>query len=785
MTSIKSGIQRRAVVPSRRALSMLIDYSTRNYSLLEPKMTIEQQVNTKRHFSSLYTLQSSHPANMNNGLSEGYTTCNRRLLQCRPDNQHSHRSFSSSALDEEENDGSIIHKHNIRNVAIVAHVDHGKTTIVDELLRCASSSTEEEGQGQDESSSDLVMDCGDLERERGITITSKVTRLDYKSDANDDDDDDGDSSTTTKTINVVDTPGHADFAGEVDRILTMIDGVCLIVDAAEGAMAQTKYVLSRALKMKLKPIVVLNKCDKDDAWTRIENGEVEMELLETFDSLGADEEQMEYVTVYASGKAGWATTDIDVAKELATGSQVGNGEETSLKVLLNTILEHIPPPAVSTSSSNDDSAVEQFALASTTVGYDNFLGRMCTGRIYSGTIEKGDEVVVIPRDYDVQSGRSLTSSTISGMFVNRGVNRTELDPPMASAGDIVTLAGVPDSMKVGDTLTLKSNQILEPLKTPPITPPTLSMEIGANTSPFQGKEGTIIASSRVRDRLHSETDNNVTLSVTKSETDAERSVIHARGELQLGILVEEMRREGYEMTVSPPRIITTMCEETGKKQEPYEEVTIDVDTEYAGTCMNSLTSSRKGILLEMSDSSDGKTRMLFEVPSRGLLGFQSEIATATRGTAVVNHLFLENREYVGHIGGEVKGKLVANDTGKANIYALANIAKRGELFVKPGDLVYPGMVIGENAKTGDMEVNPVKAKETSNVRTVNKEEKLYVPPPKQWSIEELIGYMNEDEVLEVTPKSVRLRKEELDGGVRERAARTKKKQMKAALNKKK
>ncbi len=704
-------------------------------------------------------------------------------------NVNSTRRFSSSALGEEENldneNQIVIQKHNIRNVAIVAHVDHGKTTIVDELLRCASASesesessaTEQDGQDGESSSasSDLVMDCGDLERERGITITSKVTRLDYY------------KNNEVKTINVVDTPGHADFAGEVDRILTMIDGVCLIVDAAEGAMAQTKYVLSRALKMKLRPIVVLNKCDKDDAWTRIENGEVEMELLETFDSLGANEEQMEYVTVYSSGKAGWATTDIDVAKELASGAKVGNGEETSLKVLLEQILENIPPPEVSllssSNDSNDESTIEaeqQFALASTTVGYDNFLGRMCTGRIYSGTIKKNDEVFVIPRGYDPDSGRSLASSTISGMFVNRGVNRTELDPPIASAGDIVTLAGVPDSMKVGDTLTLKSNRISKPLKTPPITPPTLSMEIGANTSPFQGKEGTIIASSRVRERLHRETDNNVTLSVTKSETDAERSVVSARGELQLGILVEEMRREGYEMTVSPPRIITTMCEETGKKLEPYEEVTIDVDTEYAGTCMNSLTSSRKGILLEMSDSSDGKTRMIFEVPSRGLLGFQSEIATATRGTAVVNHLFLENREYVGHVGGVEKGKLVSNDTGKANMYALANISKRGELFVKPGDLVYPGMVIGENAKPGDLEVNAVRSKETSNVRTVNKEEKLYVPPPKQMSIEELIGYMNEDEVLEVTPQSVRLRKAELDSGVRERAARTKKKQMMAA-----
>lgn len=712
--------------------------------------------------------------------------------------------FSSSAMtsqEEEHNDKKYVH--HIRNVAIVAHVDHGKTTIVDELLKCASKSsssaaaTSTETNGSDNNAdendnSDLVMDCGDLERERGITITSKVTRLNYNDNKRNNDDNDNNNDTTsiaTKTINVVDTPGHADFAGEVDRILTMIDGVCLIVDAAEGAMAQTKYVLSRALKMNLKPIVVLNKCDKDDAWSRIENGEVEMELLETFDSLGANDEQMEYVTVYASGKAGWATMDIDVAKDLAKGKGNVSASETTMDVLLEAILDHIPPPIISSHEELDDQDKEQqlqgeqqFALAATTVGYDNFLGRLCTGRIYSGTIQKNDAVVVLPRDYE--SG-TLQSSTITGMFVNRGVNRTELDPPIASVGDIVTLAGVPDSMRVGDTLSLKSNHIARPLETPPITPPTLSMEIGANTSPFQGKEGSIVASSRIRDRLHSETDNNVTLSVTKSETDGERSVVHARGELQLGILVEEMRREGYELTVSPPRIITTTCKDTGNKLEPYEEVTIDVDSEYSGTVMNSLTSSRKGLLLHMSDSSDGKTRMIFEIPSRGLLGFQSEIATATRGTAVVNHLFIENREYVGHVGGLEKGKLVANDTGKAALYALANIAKRGVLFIKPGDLVYPGMVIGENSKAGDMEVNPVRAKEVSNVRTVNKEEKLYVPPPKQWTIEEFIGYMGDDEVIEVTPKSVRLRKAELDSGARERAARSKKKQMMAALNNKK
>lgn len=669
------------------------------------------------------------------------------------------RYFSAQpSTDSEEPNRSVNH---IRNVAIVAHVDHGKTTIVDELLRCASESNEK--------SDNLVMDCGDLERERGITITSKVTRLDYN------------SNNEHRVINVVDTPGHADFAGEVDRILTMIDGVCLIVDAAEGAMAQTKYVLSRALKMGLRPIVVLNKCDKDDAWARIEDGEVEVELLETFDNLGANDDQMEYVTVYASGKAGWATLDMDVARKFAEGAESVDGEETSMRVLLDSILENIPAPIVKETRGVVDATKEPFAMAVTTVGRDNFLGRLCTGRIYSGEISKNDAVALIQRDMSTEDieKAALPSSNITGMFVNRGVSRTELEDSVASAGDIVTLAGVPESIAVGDTLTLKSNPIDHALSTPPINPPTLSMEIGANTSPFAGKEGTIVASSRVRDRLYSETDNNVTLSVSKSELDPERSVVHARGELQLGILIEEMRREGYEMTISPPKIITTKCPDTGVELEPFEEVIIDVENEFSGTVIEALTGSRKGLLLEMSDSADGKTRLVFEVPTRGLLGFPSEIATATRGTAVVNHLFLENREYAGNIGGVEKGKLVSNDQGKANLYSLFNIAKRGTLFIEAGETVYSGMVIGENSRPGDLEVNCVRAKETSNVRTVNKDEKMYVPPPKRYTIEELIGYMNEDEVLEVTPKSIRLRKTELDQGARERLARTRKKQMMA------
>ena len=360
------------------------------------------------------------------------------------------------------------------------------------------------------------------------------------------------------------------------------------------------------------------------------------------------------------------------------------------------------------------------------------------------------------------------------------MSRVALDPPAASAGDIVTLTGVPDSVRVGDTLTSTSNPVPSAIDTPPLAPPTLSCFFGANNGPLAGQEGSIVTSSRVRARLISETDNNVTITVTKSESDSEKTVVYGRGELQIGILVEQMRREGYEMIISPPRIVTSICPDTGKKLEPFEEVFVDVDAEYSGTVVNALTGSRKGVLVEMSDDNDGKTRLVFHVPSRGLLGFGPEIATSTRGTAVIHHAFLEDREYCGNMGSDLeKGKLVSNDSGKATLFALENLANRGTLLVAPGEMVYPGMVIGENNKSGDLEVNPVKAKATNNMRTQNKDEKLYLPPPKRLSVEELIGYMGDDEVIEVTPVSVRLRKAELDAGKRERAARAKKKQQQA------
>ena len=676
----------------------------------------------------------------------------------------------------------------MRNVAIVAHVDHGKTTLVDELLKVASSSsssvaTEEnsaEGTDEGEAAADLnrLMDSGELEKERGITITSKVTRLDY----------DG------GIVNVVDTPGHADFAGEVDRILSTVDGVVLVVDAGEGPKSQTKYVLSRALSLGLKPIVVLNKADRTDAATRIESGQTESDLLDLFDALGADESQMEYRTLYASAKSGWVTDDMDVAISIAEndGKIPDDAGDLRMSGLLNAILEDIPPPSVhwyAGDDGTDDKAkpanafdAEPFSMTASTVGYDQYLGRTVTGRIYSGKVTNGDVISLLRRGDDAENGgNSGPTTSVTGVFANRGVSRVALEPPVASAGDIVTLTGVPDTVAVGDTLTSATNPIPNAIDTPPLAPPTLSCLFGANNGPLQGQEGSKLTSNLIRERLIGETDNNVTITVTKSETDSEKTVVYGRGELQIGILVEQMRREGFELVLSPPRILTKKCPDTGKEIEPFEEVVVDVDGEYSGTVVNALTGARKGVLVEMSDDNDGKTRLVFEVPSRGLLGFGPEIATLTRGTAVMHHCFLEDRAYAGNIGvGSQKGKLVSNDQGKATLYALEALSARStHLFVAPGDMVYPGMVIGENNKSGDLEVNPVRAKAVTNMRTQSKEEKLYLPPPKRMTVEELIGYMADDEVIEVTPESVRLRKEELDSGKRERAARAKKKQMKA------
>ena len=800
-----NGVDNSSILNSKQRM---LSSSSRSYST---------SISSSLHSSSL--ISTTNTQSLSNSKLSLFSSAAAQQEEAIDDEDDTTTSSSSS-----NNYYTIQRRKGIRNVAIVAHVDHGKTTLVDELLKVASqSSSSSESTSLNESGGnaaentnninnsgdngiveepDRLMDSGELEKERGITITSKVTRLNYytttTSKLNN-----GDEKEESFVINVVDTPGHADFAGEVDRILSTVDGIVLVVDAGEGPKSQTKYVLSRALSLGLVPIVVLNKADRPESLGRLENGTTELELMDLFEALGATSEQMEYKTLFGSARGGWITYDVDVALDVANKKiniETGEGGGVmSMRGLLDSIIENIPPPSVhwyGDVDSNEaaepkdvnDFVNEPFSMTATTVGYDSYLGRTCTGRVYSGQIQSGDGITLLHRQDDEDADDTAAnnnnvvgpSSQVSGVFANRGVSRVPLDPPMAYAGDIVTLSGVPESMKVGDTLTSTANQVPQAVDTPPLAPPTLSCLFGANNGPLSGQEGTFIASSQVRARLVSETDNNVTLAVSKCESDAEKTVVLGRGELQIGILVEQMRREGYEMIITPPQILTTTCPKTGAQMEPYEEVVVDVDAEYSGTVMDRLTGARKGVLVEMSDDTRGKTRMTFVVPSRGLLGFGPEISSATRGTAVMHHCYLEDREYAGTINtGSDNGKLVSNASGKTTLFALESLQARGTLFVGPGENVYPGMVIGENAKSGDLEVNPVKAKATNNMRTQNKEEKMYLSPPKRRSVEELIGYMSDDEVIEVTPLSVRLRKLELDSGVRERAARVRKKQMDA------
>ena len=436
---------------------------------------------------------------------------------------------------------------------------------------------------------------------------------------------------------------------------------------------------------------------------------------------------------------------------------------------------------------------DAFSLAAVTVGYDAYLGRTCTGRITSGHVTASDTVTVLRRTDNDESGitnsnnnsnaDAVAPTILKGLFVNKGILRIPLESKIAYAGDIVTLAGVPDSIRVGDTVTGLNNgetndrRVAKAIHTPPLVPPTLRMEFASNNGPLAGTEGTEVTPSKLRNRLVAETDNNVTLTVESSTHDGEKTNVYARGELQLGILIEQMRREGFEMVISPPSIVTTTDEASGTLLEPYEEVTIDVDAEYSGYIVSALTSDRKGVLLEMNESGSEKTRLVLEVPSRGLLGFPSEAATMTRGSAIVNHVYLEDRKHAGPLGDSLeKGKLISSERGKTTTYALASLAARGTLFVGPGEIVYPGMIIGENAKSGDMEVNPVRAKMATNIRTQNKEERAFLAPPKKMTIEELIGYMAPDEMIEVTPETLRLRKAELDPVERKKTSRVKKQQ---------
>lgn len=564
-----------------------------------------------------------------------------------------------------------------------------------------------------------VMDSGDHEKERGITITSKYTRLYYKDHA----------------LHVVDTPGHADFGGEVERVLSMVDGVVLLVDATEGPMSQTKFVLGKALQAGKRAIVVLNKIDREGHRAT----EVQNEIFDLFFALTEKEELLNYPIMYASGRKGWVTRDI---KDIP-------GQE-GVVPLLDTILEHIPAPT-DKASLNDP-----FSLCVNTISADNHLGRIVTGKVESGTLRVGDRVKVL----DLEGKQVQGETKVTKMFYLQGLQRVEVD--VAHAGEIVSFSGCDG----GVTHTVCSPEVTQSIKTPPISPAVISMTFGPNDSPLAGKEGSKLTSSMIKDRLYKEIENNVTLSLSPA-SDSESIDVNGRGELQIGILVETLRREGYEMTVSPPKVLGVRGED-GVMREPYEEVIVDIDPDLQGLVMDSM-STRKGVMLDFKDIGN-RSRLVFHVPSRGMLGFRHELASATRGNATVNSMFLHyDKVNVADFLGLKKAKLVSMDTGKSTGYALSYVEERGTLFVGPQEDIYEGMVIGECAKPGgDMDVNPCKAKKLTNMRSTGAEEKVNLSPAKRMTVEEVISYMNDDEVLEVTPKSIRMRKRILNSDQRAR-----------------
>ncbi len=607
----------------------------------------------------------------------------------------------------------------IRNIAIIAHVDHGKTTLVDNMLKQAGTFRE------NEHVEDRVMDSGDIERERGITISAKPTSIqwgEYK-------------------INIVDTPGHADFGGEVERILSMVDGVVLLVDSAEGPLPQTKFVLSKALKLNLRPIVCINKIDRGDARPE----EVLTETFDLFDKLGATDSQLDFPYLYACGRDGWAIRDL---KDI-------DNPNKDLTPLFQLIVDHVPAPDCNGTRCQLDAP---FTMLATTLEADPYVGRILTGKIESGTVRVGQSVKAIN-----MAGEFIENAKITKIIEHQGINKVSRDS--ASAGDIVVIAGF-SKATVADTLCDPS--VNEPIPAMPIDPPTLTMTFFVNTSPLAGKSGKKLTSRMIGERLFREAETNIALKVSQSENN-EAFEVSGRGELQLGILIETMRREGFELSVSRPRVVM-QTDENGEKLEPIEEVVIDVDDEFSGVVIEKMT-KRKATITEMKPSGIGKTRIVFSAPSRGLIGYLSEFRTDTRGTGIMNRVFDSYGPYRGPITQYRPGVLVSMEAGATTTYALHNLEPRGVLFVGPQTEVYSGMIVGEHSKENDIEVNPVRGKQLTNVRSVTADEKLFLAPPRKMSLEEALSYIQDDELVEVTPATIRLRKKELDSGKRKKAYR--------------
>ena len=598
----------------------------------------------------------------------------------------------------------------LRNIAIIAHVDHGKTTLVDCLLKQSGTFRE------NEATTERMMDSNDLEKERGITILAKTTSVVW-----------GDTR-----INIVDTPGHADFGGEVERILSMVDGAIVLVDAAEGPMPQTKFVVSKALKIGLRPIVAVNKIDKPER----RPDEVIDEVFDLFDALGADDDQLDFPILYGSAKNGWMSTQYE-------------DERTDMNELFDLVVQHVPEPKV------EDGA---FRMLATTIGADNFLGRILTGRVSSGTVKPNQTVKVLARD-----GSLVESGRVSKVLAFRGLQREPIE--IGEAGDIVSISGL-QKANVADTFVDPS--VDTPIEAQPIDPPTLSMTFRVNDSPLAGTEGDKVTSRVIWDRLQKEAEGNVALKVERS-TEAEAFVVSGRGELQLAVLIETMRREGYELGVSRPQVVYKEGD-GGERLEPIEEVVIDVDDEFSGAVVQKL-SERKAEMVEMKQSGAGRTRMVFHAPTRGLIGYQGELMTDTRGTAIMNRVFLEYAPYKGKIQGRRTGTLIAMDKGEAVAFALWNLEDRGPMMIHPGDKVYQGMIIGEHTRDNDLEVNVLKGKKLTNVRASGSDEAVRLTPPLQMTLERSLAYIADDELVEVTPESIRLRKVHLDPHERKRAAK--------------
>ena len=585
----------------------------------------------------------------------------------------------------------------LRNLAIIAHVDHGKTTMVDELLK--QSGAVRSNQQVEE----RAMDSGDLEKERGITILAKPTSVIWKD----------------VRINIIDTPGHADFGGEVERVLGMADGVILLTDAAEGPMPQTKFVLGKALKQGLRPIVVINKVDRPDGRPDV----VVDEVFDLFVSLDANDAQLDFPILYASGRDGWCIEELDAPRD-------------NLNLLLDRVLAHVPSPDVAPD--------KPFAMLATLLDSDPFLGRCLTGRVMQGTAKVNTAVKAIDLD-----GNQIEAGRLTKLLRFEGTQRVPVDE--VAAGDLICIAGLAKA-SVADTIC--DPQVHDALHSTPVDPPTMSVTITVNDSPFAGREGKKVTSTMIRERLLAEAETNV--AITFAESDGKDAFeIGGRGELQLGVLVETMRREGFEMTVSRPRVLVRRDGAT--RLEPIEEVTIDVDEEYASTVVDAMN-RRKAVMLDMRSSGAGKTRIVFHAPSRGLIGYPSRFLTETRGTGVLNRVFHEYGDYRGDIPGRRNGALIASETGTAVAYALFNLQDRGVMFIDPQTPVYQGMIVGEHSRDNDLEINVLKGKKLTNVRAAGSDEAVALTPPRRMSLEDMMAYIDSDELLEVTPTSLRLRK---------------------------